>query len=229
MDSNKRALMILQMLVFTAVVIFLLEKKFLIYESRGATLSHYEDLNGMEDVLLLVDDFEGLPEGKNVKSDSLLKASSFFDYGSAKIFLDHEKVDKNPLASKTSLMVKWVPSEPYGGFGKGVGANIVLNQLTDFLNFRVYVPTQNGTDEILKVMIWEDDDDNGILNEQIDERWGARVTIPAKDQWQLISIPLKDFVAESPSGDKQFNVTRKGGLHSLIFHFEQPDKYTADT
>src|SRR4051812_22071226 len=127
MDSNKRALMILQMLVLTAVGIFFFEKKIFFFENRGATLNHYEDVSGMDKVLLLVDDFEGLskPEEK-AATDSVLKTSGFFAYGSAKVSLDHEKVDKNPLASKTALMVKWVPSDPYGGWGKGVGANIEL-------------------------------------------------------------------------------------------------------
>src|SRR5690349_24507026 len=119
MESNKRALMILQLLVLTAVVIFLLEKKFLVYESRGATLSHYEDVSGMDKVLLLVDDFEGLVDaGTGVKADSVLQTSGFFSYGSAKISLDNEHVDKNPLASKTALVVHWNPSDPYGGWGK---------------------------------------------------------------------------------------------------------------
>src|SRR5688572_7350857 len=177
MESNKRALMILQMLVLTAVVIFFLEKKFLVYETRGATLSHYEDVSGMDKVLLLVDDFEGLSEpGANVKTDSILKTSGFFDYGSAKISLDHERVDKNPLASKTALAVKWNSTDPYGGWGKGVGANIELNTLTDYLNFRVFVPASLGRDEILKVMLQEDDDENGILDETKDDKWITRVT-----------------------------------------------------
>ena len=221
--------MILQLLVLTAVVIFMLEKKFLISETRGATLSHYEDVSGMDKVLLLVDDFEGLTtDGQTKGSDSLLKTSGFFDYGSIKVALDMEKVDKNPLASKTALVARWNPSEPYGGWGKGVGANIELNAMTDYLNFRVYNPASNGMDEILKVMLQEDDDENGVLDESKDDKWIHRVTIPAKDQWQTISIPLKDFIHEGEGGDKTFNVTRKGGLHNIIFNFEQPDKYTKD-
>jgi hypothetical protein len=229
MESNKRALMILQMLFLTAVVIFFLEKKFLVYETRGATLSHYEDVSGTEKVLLLIDDFEGLSTpGSTVKTDSLLKTSGFFDYGSAKISLDHERVDKNPLASETALMVRWQPGEMYGGWGKGVGANIELNALTDYLNFRVLVPSTNGIDEQFKIMLQEDDDENGVLDETKDDKWITRVTVPVKDQWQTVSIPLKDFTHEGDGGDHNFNVTRKGGLHNIIFVFEQPDKYTKD-
>jgi hypothetical protein len=229
MESNKRALMILQLLVLTAVVIFLLEKKFLVYETRGATLSHYEDVNGTENVLLLVEDFEGLSvKGSNVKSDSLLKANGFFDYGSAKIGLNHDKVDKNPLASETAMMVSWNGTDGFGGWGKGVGANIELNPLTDHLNFRILVPTANGSDENLKIILQEDDDDNGVLDETKDDKWIHYVTVPMKDQWQLISIPLKDFTHEGDYGDKVFNVTRKGGLHNVVFTLNQPEKYTKD-
>src|SRR4051812_20172791 len=161
MESNKRALMILQLLVLTAVVIFLLEKKFLVYESRGATLSHYEDVNGTEKVLLLVDDFEGFNANGAVITDSTLKKNGFFDYGSAKISLTKNKVDNNPLASKTALELSWTGKDPYGGWGKGVGANIELDPLSDYLNFRVLVPASNGFDEVFKIMMQEDDNGNG--------------------------------------------------------------------
>ena len=67
--------MILQLLVLTAVIIFLIEKKFLVSESRGSTLSHYSDFAGISDVVLLVEDFEGFD--RNLKSDSLLQTSGF--------------------------------------------------------------------------------------------------------------------------------------------------------
>lgn len=226
MESNKRALIILQMLVLTAVVIFLVEQKFLVVEARGATLSHYEHVSGMEKVLLLVEDFEGLSRPDSVlRGDSLLKTIGFFSYGSARISLDHSQVDKNPLASKTALMVQWIPSESYGGWGRGVGANIELDPLTDYINFRIMVPKSNGHDDVLKIIMEEDDNENGILDPDRDDKWSATVNVHALDQWQTISIPLKDFVDENEAGDHIFNVTRKGGLHNIIFNFEQPGIY----
>lgn len=219
--------MILQLLVLTAVVIFMLEKKFLIYEVRGATLSHYESVAGMDAVILLVEDFEGLNSGSS-KKDSLMSASGFFSYGSADISLNEKIVDKNPLAAATAIEVRWKGTDPYGGWGKGVGANIELNPLTDYVNFRAYVPSANGGEEKIKIMLQEDDDENGILDESLDDKWVKVVTIPARDQWQLVSLPLKDFEHEGEGGDKVFNVTRKGGLHNIIFNFEQPDKYVRD-
>jgi hypothetical protein len=229
MEPNKRALIILQMLVLTAVVIFLVERKFLVTESRGATLSNYEDVSGMDRVLLLVEDFEGLSRPDSVVlGDSLLKMNGFFSFGSAGISLDHARVDKNPLASKTALKVQWTATEGYGGWGRGVGANVELDAETDYLNFRCYNPKSNGNDEVLKVILEEDDNDNGKLEKEIDDVWATTAIIPAKDEWQIVSLPLKDFTDDNPGGDHILNVTRKGGLHNVIFVFGQPDKYTRE-
>lgn len=229
MESNKRALIILQMLVLTAVVIFLIEKKFLFTESRGATLSVYEGVAGMDKVELLVEDFEGLSRPDSaIAGDSVLKANGFFSFGSSVISLNHATVDKDPLASKTALQVTWNGAEGYGGWGRGVGANIELDVQNDYVNFRAYIPQANGHDEVLKIIMEEDDNDNGILEKDRDDAWFAKITIPAKDQWQMISVPLKEFADENEGGDHTFNVTRRGGLHNIIFVFDQPGKYTGE-
>ncbi|MGZ3899572.1 MAG: hypothetical protein ACXVNQ_04315, partial [Bacteroidia bacterium] len=75
MKTNKRAFFILQMLVATAVVIFAIEKKFLVTEARGATLSSYESYGNVDKVLLLMEDFEGLSRPDSiVHGDSVLRA-----------------------------------------------------------------------------------------------------------------------------------------------------------
>jgi len=224
MESNKKALMILHLLVFTAVTIFLLEKKFLVSEGRGATLSHYSDFAGISDVILLVEDFEGFDTGLN--SDSVLKASGFFEYGSIKINLDRSHVDKNPLAAASAIKAVWNPSDPFGGWGKGVGANIELNPQSAFVSFRVLLPEQGLEEDAIRVMLQEDDDEDGVLNEKKDDKWGCLVKIKPSEEWQTISLSLKDFVHEGEGGDGVFNVDRKGGLHNIIFNFERPDQYS---
>lgn len=227
METNKRAFFILQMLVLTAVIVFMIEKKFLINEVRGATLSNYQDMNDVDKIILLMEDFEGLskPEAK-VQGDSILKSNGFFSFGSTQIELDHDHVDKNPLASKTALKINWLSTEGYGGWGKGVGANIELDTLSDYLSFRIYVPVSNGPEEKIKIVLEEDDNENGKLEKEADDTFSTHVTIQSADKWQIISVPLKDFKDENPGGDHLLNVTRKGGLHNVIFVFEQPDKYT---
>lgn len=229
METNKRAFFILQMLVASAVIIFMIEKKMLLVESRGATLSHYEGSDNIDKIILLVEDFEGLSRPDSVvKGDSLLKTVGFFSFGNSHFEMDHKQVDKDPIASKSALKVTWSGTEMYGGWGRGIGANIELDTLTDYLSFRIYVPKSNGFDEKLKVVLEEDDNENGILEKEADDTFASHIVVKPSDNWQLISIPLKEFKDENTGGDQALNVTRKGGLHNVIFIFEQPDKYTPD-
>lgn len=221
MKENKRAFFILQMLVITALGIFFLEQNFLIVEARGATISHYR-FSEADKVILLIEDFEGL-ESKN--PDSLMKTAGFFNFGSAVINLDHKQVDKNLLASKTALHAKWNSTEKYGGWGKGVGANINLDPETDYVNFRFFLPVSNGND-VIKIIMEEDDNENGKLEAEADDKWSSTVKVTAKNEWQLVSVSLKDFKDENPGGDAVFNVSRKGGLHNIIFTFEDPARYS---
>ena len=200
----------------------MLEKKFLVSELRGETLSNYGQIKWFDKINLLVDDFEGLRD-----STSLQKAS-FFSYGSIKIASDTLQNDKSILASNSCLKIVWNNTEKFGGWGKGVGKNIDINTATDHLNFRIYVPKSNGNDEVIKIMLEEDDNYNGALDKDKDDSWFYRVNVPANDKWQFISIPLKDFADENPGGDGVLNISRKGGLHTIIFSFEQVEKYTTN-
>ncbi len=220
MESNKRAIKVLITLLITTAVIFMMEKKFLVLELRGETVSHYDQIKWIDKINLLVDDFEGLSD-----STSLQKAS-FFSYGSVKIASDSLQTDKSVIASKTCLKISWNNTEKYGGWGKGIGKNIDINAATDHLNFRIYVPKSNGNDEVIKIILEEDDNNNGVLDKDKDDSWFYRLTVPALDQWQFISIPLKDFADQNPGGDGILNITRKGGLHTIIFSLEQAEKYT---
>ncbi|MFY9307745.1 MAG: hypothetical protein WAQ28_01730 [Bacteroidia bacterium] len=221
MESNKRAIIILFTLVATSLILFLTEKKFLISLPRGTSLSNYEHIKWINNIHLLVDDFEGIGSA----SDALEK-NKFFFFGSVGAEVDTTKTDKAPIASKTALKTTWKGTEGYGGWGKGIGSNIELNTTTDYVNFRFYCPKSNGDTEKLKVIIEEDDNENGILENDKDDKWAHVVNISSKDEWQFISIPLKSFIDENDGGDNIFNVTKKGGLHTIIFSFEQAASYT---
>jgi hypothetical protein len=220
-DSNARAVKVLGLLLISVAGIFAIETKFLVPTVRGETLIQYESLSWNQNILLLVDDFEEL------KGDSAsLAKEKFFSYGSVKITTDNSIEDKSLLSSKTAMKVSWAGNEMYGGWGKGVGKNVNLDPATDHLNFRIYIPESNGNDEIVKVIFEEDDNNDGSLQQDKDDSWQHVVNIPKKNGWQMISIPLKDFTDGNPGGDGQLNVSRKGGLHNLIFSFEQAAKYT---
>ncbi len=219
MESNKRAILILLILVLFAVGVFFTETQLLAAKPRGGTLSYYENIKWSNKIIFLAEDFEDL------KHDSIsLNKAKFFAFGSAKISLDNSHIDNNPLASKTDLKVEWKGTDNYGGWGKGVGANIDLNPETDYLNFRIYLQKSNGDDEIT-ITLEEDDNDDGILEKDKDDVWTFKTAITAKDSWQIISIPLKNFQDQNSGGDHIFNVTRKGGLHTIIFSFEKSSTY----
>lgn len=209
------------MLVFISLSIFLTEKKFLSAQPRGGILSSYENVIWIDKILLLIEDFEGIDT--TTKS---LKEEKFFNYGGMSIVLDTTKTDKSLIASKTVLKAQWNGSENFGGWGKGIGSSLELNPSTDFINFRIYIPTKNGKNDLLKLILEEDDNDNGILEKDKDDTWAYEIPITSKDQWQMISVPLKNLKDENSGGDHIFNVTKKGGIHTLMFSFEQPDLYT---
>jgi hypothetical protein len=219
--ANKKAVKALMTLVIAVAIIFLFEKKFLVSEARGSTIANYENLEWVDKVLLLVDDFEGLPT-----DSTSLATAGFFAFGSGKIATDGSQMDEHPMAAKTSMRVQWDSSYAYGGWGKGVGKNFDLDPETDYVNFRIYSPKSNGQDQTLKVMLEEDDNNDGILQQEQDDSWFNRVTITPKDEWQFISIPIKDFSDGNAGGDSIINITRKGGLHTIIFSFEQTEKFT---
>ncbi len=210
-------------LVLTSVSIFCLEKKFLVAEIRGETISHYGSIEWADNIVLLIDDFEGL------NSDSIsVQNAGFFGFGRAKISLDSTHVDKNALSSKTCMQINWSGKDVYAGWGKGVGKNVDLNTNTDYLNFRVYIPKAPSNEEHLLIKLEEDDNSNGILDENKDDSFGYKLTIKPSDKWQIISIPLKDFIDSNPGGDSILNISRKGGLHTIIFGFDQVEKYTPE-
>ncbi|MES2567783.1 MAG: hypothetical protein V4565_13000 [Bacteroidota bacterium] len=220
MESNRSAIKILLTLFITVILIFFLERKFLVAEIRGETLGNYGNISWIDKIVLLIDDFEGF------KSDSIgLQNAGFFGYGRIKISLDTLHVDRDLTASKTCVKINWRGTDSYAGWGKGVGKNIDLNTSTDYLNFRVLVPKGTGDEESLLVRLEEDDNSNGILDETNDDSWGYKLKIKPQDKWQLISIPLSAFQDSNQGGDSLLNITRKGGLHTVIFSYDQVEKY----
>jgi len=220
MESNKKALTLLLILVFTSLALFCLEKKFLVAQKRGTGLNSYAKIPWLDKILLLVDDFEGM------SADTSLLQEKFFEYGSARIGLDTSRIDTHPLALGAALKVTWNGEAEYGGWGKGVGENIDLDVNSDHLTFRIYVPKTNPDDELIKIILEEDDNDDGKLQKDKDDTWFCLASVEPRDEWQLLSIPLKDFKDENDGGDHVFNVNRKGGLHTIIFSMMRTDKYT---
>ena len=223
MESNRKALIVLFTLVLTSFIVFCAEMKFLVPSPRGSSMENYKDIEFADKIILLVEDFEGLDTTK-----INLKRENFFDYGSAKISVDEAVVDNNVLSSKAALKVKWTGSDAYGGWGKGIGANVDLDTATDYLNFRIYVPKDTLGAETIRIILEEDDDDDGKLQKDKDDAWYYEVNIADKGKWKMVSIPLRDFKDDNGGGDHKFNVNKKGGLHTIIFGFQHPEKYAVN-
>jgi hypothetical protein len=219
MQNNARAFRVLLILIMSALAIFFAENKFLVAENRGQALSQYQSLSWKDDIILLAEDFE------NLKSEKELEKENFFAYGSVQMKLDSLNTGKGTLGSKTCCKIVWKGEDKFGGWGKGIGKNIDLDRETDYLNFRILYPAGRLTNDVIKVILEEDDNDDGILQKELDDSFSYTLNLKPSDKWQFISIPLKEFYDSNPGGDSLLNVTRKGGLHTIIFTFEQPDNY----
>ncbi len=220
-NPDNRALLVLLYLVLTTAVIFFSERKFLVAQPRGSETSAYENLAWKDKVLLLVEDFEQLEN-----DTAILHKANFFSYGSLLVNIDRSKVDHSILSRISCMKVVWKGGKDgYGGWGKGVGQNLDLDEKKDYFTFRFYNPRNNGSD-FIKIIIQEDDNDDGIYQENKDDEWVYKAHVTAKDEWQMASIPLRAFYDNNKGGDGKFNVTRKGGIHNVAFSFEKNDRYS---
>ena len=161
----------------------------------------------------IVEDFEGLADGS-----SDLKANGVFSFGNIKASIIKEP-QKESYSGERFIKLQIDGKKEYGGWGKGLGSNIELDEKKDFLNFYVYC---NDT-STLKIELQEDDNGDHVYNKENDDSWFYIESLKTKDSWQLISIPLNQFKDNSPGGDGLFNISYKGGkLFSFIVTFMGP-------
>jgi beta-mannanase len=174
----------------------------------------------------LLEDFEGLADGS-----SGLKENGVFSFGFAKVEVD-SKVHAVPLdyCGRKALRIERTDKPAYGGWGKGIGANIDLVPTEDYLNFYVYFPLNTPLVEAsnaLKIELQEDDNQDNVYKREQDDSWTYTLVIEnvpvakkAEEQWSLISIPLSKFKDDNPGGDGDFNISyQEGKLFSVIFSF----------
>jgi hypothetical protein len=218
-NADAKALLILLYLILTTATLFFAERKYLVAQPRSQT-SAYENLPWKDKILLLVEDFEKLEN-----DTAVLHKANFFNYGGILLNIDKGKVDHSILSGSTDLKIVWKGGKDgYGGWGKGVGQNIDLDEKKDYITFRFYNPKNNGSD-FVKVIIQEDDNDNGIYQADKDDEWIYKEHVTGKDEWQILSIPLRSFYDNNKGGDGRFNVTSKGGIQNIAFSFEKNDRY----
>jgi hypothetical protein len=172
-------------------------------------------------------DFDGLNTGETNLPDG--------DYKSGD--LTYQAVP-NPLGfsdmlGDRSLECKLNWSVGRGDFGKGISRYFELSASKDYFNFYIYNPTSNSGDAIIEAVICEDDDNDDAFDPTKDDIWKKEITVTRSGSWQLVSIPLKDFVDANAGGNGVFDAafTGSGGmLHQFYIRFKKPTpSSTSDT
>jgi beta-mannanase len=152
----------------------------------------------------VVEDFEGFADGA-----SDLKANGVFTFGNITASVERN-TSQLAYSGDRFLKISKVGNMDYGGWGKGISLNVVLDPHTDYLNFYVYQPAGNDTNTI-KIELQEDDNGNSVYEKENDDSWNYLHIINNKNTWQLISIPLNKFKDSNKGGDGIFNINYKEG------------------
>ncbi|MCE3226355.1 MAG: glycoside hydrolase family 26 [Bacteroidetes bacterium] len=172
----------------------------------------------------VVEDFEGLSDG-----NSELKSQGIFSFGAAKPeIVSGIYENKEEYSGQRALKLTTGTSPDYGGWGKGIGMFVELDQQTDYLNFFVLAP--KGISQEIKIEIQEDDNSDHVYKKENDDAWVCLYKIEDKNGWQLVSIPLTKFKDNNIPGDGTFNIGYKNGkLFTVIMSFDKENFETKNT
>ncbi len=183
----------------------------------------------------VVEDFEGLADGS---SDLDFKKNGIFTFGNIKAAIIGKTDVKNEYLGERSIRLVKEGKLTYGGWGKGIGANVELNPNQDYLNFYVY-PTASNKNDIIKIELQEDDNGDNVYEKDMDDSWiyvqklssgspseeNKNAAINGTFGWELISIPLNKFKDSNRGGDGIFNINYKQGkLLCFIVSFLNPEQ-----
>jgi hypothetical protein len=141
------------------------------------------------------------------------------------------KVVPNPLGfsdmlgdRSLELNLNW--NKGRGDFGKGISRYFELDVQTDYFNFYLYNPLSNTAAAIVEISLAEDDDGDDVFDPSKDDIWKKEIIISRASNWQLISIPLKDFIDSNIGGNGLFDAgfTGNGGmLFQFSIRFKKPE------
>lgn len=167
----------------------------------------------------IVYDFDGLDIGA-----TSLPEGEFGSYD-----LTYE-ISANPLSANDmigdrclKLNLNW--NSGHGIFGRGISRFIEFDVSKDVLNFFFYNPSSNNQHAMLEIKISDDDNQSNAFESNMDDIWKKSLSLPPSAYWQLIKIPLKDFIDENAGGNGVMDMAftgNKGMLLSVDFRFQQP-------
>lgn len=171
----------------------------------------------------VIEDFEGCGDGNED-----LKKNGLFTFGNIKANIISGMDDRKSYSGSRAIKLDIDGHENFGGWGKGVGLNVILDQKTDYLNFYIFQPSSNP-ENLIKIELQEDDNGDNKFKKENDDSWEYLQKITVKNSWKLLSIPLIDFVDTTPGGDGIFNINYKQGkLLSFIISFVDPGNLKKD-
>ncbi len=166
----------------------------------------------------LIEDFEGFADGTTD-----LRLNGVFSYGNIKLSVEKSNSQLS-YSGDRYLKVKRDGKLNYGGWGKGMNINVMLDAATDFLNFYIYQPSGNDTNSI-KIQLQDDDNNSNAYEKEKDDVWEYLHKTNNKNDWQLISIPLSKFSDSNKAGDGKFNINYKEGkLLTILISFVDSKK-----
>jgi len=195
-------------------------------------ISFYFTGSAKAQLKFLVEDFEGFVDGQTSLQDN-----GIFNFGYIKASID-SKVHNKPggYAGQKALKLQRSDKFTYGGWGKGVGLNIQLDEEQDNLNFYVLFPAVNSTktSNAIKIELQEDDNNDNVFQKDKDDSWTYSLTIQNsvgdknENLWELISIQLNKFKDANPGGDGVLNINyRQGKLFTIIISFIGENSFAA--
>jgi len=128
----------------------------------------------------------------------------------------------NPIATNDMLgdrvlrlNLNWNTS--YGAFGRGISRYIEFNPASDMINFYFYNPYSNNQSATIDVVLGDDDNQNLYYDYGGDDTWKKSLVIAGSAGWQLISIPLNQFVDINPGGNGVFDIAFSQNKGMLLF------------
>lgn len=172
----------------------------------------------------VIEDFEGFANGTGD-----LKANGVFTYGNTKAAIEQNQGDQHAYSGQRFLKISkdevLAKKMNYGGWGKGISLNVMLDPNKDFLNFYINQATAADTAS-MKLEIQEDDNGDNVYAKEQDDSWTYTYKPDrslSRAGWKLISIPLNKFTDANPGGDGMFNISYKEGkLMCFLVNFTVP-------
>jgi hypothetical protein len=175
--------------------------------------------NAFSQLKSMVYDFDGLDIG----SSDIPEGD--YGYGDLSYQISANPVNANDMIGDRVVKLDLNWNAGYGSFGRGISRYVEFDPNADMFNFFIYNPYSNNQNATFDVLIGDDDNQNNTYEFANDDTWKKTLSIPGSGYWQLVEIPLKDFIDSNPGGNGVFDIAftaNKGKLMHVEFRFAKP-------